>query len=291
MKVRAFTVEDAPFVNSMLKEEYGEAYPYLLSACPPQKDILLVAEYGNEIAAFAKAERIFQDVFEFGSLIIHPAYRGNGLAELMVRKRLECVAIHGDHVTIITELVCYRADKASQQNCLVHGKFKQFGIQPAKHPCIHPDLLGTQPESLTFAVREDSKSFFQGRRIYLPGRWREIASLLCKEVHSGHLLHSTMPAPFYHSPRIADDVQGAEFIDIPANWQESAAFMERYFAQGYRFSALLPRMGRRAYEVFDLVRLYRSQSPINWSLIHVTDDLAPLKAFMKEEERSPVKTQ
>jgi len=288
MKVRGFTFEDAPSVNSMLKEEYGNAYPYLLSVQPPTKDILLVAEHGTGIAAFAKAERIFDDVFEFGSLIIHPACRGNGLAELMVRKRLECVAIHGNSITIITEPVCYRKDKASQLNCLRHGQFRHLGIQPAKHPLIHPDLLGKQPETLAFAVREDSKPFFQGRKINLPNCWQGIASTLCREVLSGKLLSGVMPEPLYHPSNIVDGIRGSEFIDIPANWQESSALMDQFHTQGYLFSALLPRMGRRRNEIYDLVRLYRPQGDIIWDIIHVTDDLAPLKEFMEEEKKAGI---
>ncbi|MBI2644993.1 GNAT family N-acetyltransferase [Candidatus Uhrbacteria bacterium] len=284
MKVRDFTMEDAPFVNSMLKEEYGWAYPYLLTFEPPQEDILLVAEKSEEIAAFAKATYVSRDIFELGSLIIHPTYRGNGLAERMVRERLSRIISQNSDALVITEPVCYRVDRASQRNCLDHGKFKQFGIQPAKHPLIHPDLLGSQPESLTFAVRDQGDLFFQGRRLNLPARWQGVASTLCKEMFSGRLLSGKIPKMTYHPPNTVNDICGSEFLDIPANWEESALLMERYHARGYCFSAILPRMGRRGDEVYDLVRLYRPQGDIDWKLIHVTDDLAPLKEFMEEEE-------
>lgn len=286
MNIRGFVLEDAPLVNSMLQEEYGDAYPYLLGEQPPTKDILLVAEHDSEIVAFARASRIFNDVFEFGSLIIHPAHRGKGLAELMIQERLKRVALHGDRVTVITEPVCYRADKASQSNCVIHGRFKQMGIQPAKHPLIHPDLLGRQPESLTFAVRKDSEPFFQGRKLNLPARWHGIASSLCKEVLSGRLLDSTIPHTLIHSPNTVNGIKGSGFVDIPANWEASVALMEQYHAQGYRFSALLPRMGKIDDQTYDLVRLYRSGEKIDWSLIYVTPDLAPLKEFMRQEEQA-----
>ena len=284
MKVRDFIMKDAPFVNSMLQEEYGWAYPYLLTFQPPKEDILLVAEKGEEVASFAKAAHVSENVFELGSLIVHPTYRGNGLAELMVRERLKRVISRNPDALIITEPVCYRVDRASQRNCLDHGEFKQFGIQPAKHPLIHPDLLGTQPESLTFAVRDRGKPFFRGRRLNLPARWRGIASLLCTETLSGRLLSGAIPKPRYHPPNVVNDLCGSEFLDIPANWEESSLLMERYHTRGYCFSAILPCMGKRGDEVYDLIRLYRPQGDIDWGLIHVTDDLDGLKEFMEEEK-------
>lgn len=271
----------------MLKMEYGKSYPYLITEEPPRSDVLLIAEEDGRVGAYARATKISNTLFEFGSLIVHPAYRGRGYAKALLRRRLEIIILENPDVTIFTQPVCYRKDRASQESCRRHGGFRQLGIQVAKHPGIHQDLMGSQPESLAFAVRENGKQIFSGNGISVPQDWQEIIPLLCKEMESKPLLQTAVPPPIHHHAYKVNGLSGAEFIDIPANWEESEELIRTYRKEGYGFSALLPRFGKRGNEVFDLIRLYRyREKRINWSLIHVTEDLIPLKEFMKSDERA-----
>ncbi len=269
----------------MLREEYGNSYPYPVTETLPDNDILLVVEENDEVAAYARATKVSCGFFEFGSLIVHPKYRKQGYAKALLRRRLEIVILENLHVTIFTQPVCYRTDLASQKSCQKYGGFRQLGIQVAKHPGIHQDLMGSQPESLAFAVWEHGKPLFCGHTISSPKDWQNIISSLCRETPSKPFMETEIPAPIYHHAYQVNGLIGSEFVDIPANWDRSKELISMYRNEGYCLSALLPSFGKRGDEVFDLIRLYRySYGKIDWSLIHVTKDLAPLKEFMKSSE-------
>jgi len=291
--LREVTPADIPAINQMLVEEYGSSYPYPLRHLDSQ-GIYVVAQHQQtgELVGFSRAAPYdgHVGVFELGGLIVKKPHRGRDVAKRMTIWRMQACRERGAKLAI-SEPVCYRIDCASQLNLLKFG-FVLLGIQPAKYPDIQGEILQGQPESVLMAACWlEGESGFGTRRIFLPREYRGLPyTYLPREIHSKHFqmrVDGDIPKVVHHAGRPGTACISAEFVDIPANWQGSAALMGTYMGQGYRFSCILPGFGDLPDGGhFDYVRLYRFPDSIHgfdFRRVHVAPQLAPLKYMLAGE--------
>lgn len=291
--LRPATDADIPQVNRMLWDEYGESYPYPVKELNPEYIyVVAVHEQTGEIVGFSRAAPYegHDGVWELGGLIVTRPHRKRDVAKRMTILRMQELRSRGAKIAM-SEPVSYRVDCASQLNLLGFG-FVLLGILPGKYPDIQREILHGQPESVVMAANWLSgESEFGTRRIFLPHEYRGLPyTYLPREIHSRHFqrpLEGDVPEVVHHQGRAGLGYVGAEFVDIPANWQRSAAIMSDYIRQGYRFACILPSFGDLSSGGhFDYIRLYRfhdSMSDFDFRHVHVAPHIAPLKFLMAGE--------
>lgn len=284
--LRVAQEQDIPRINDMFFEEYGTSYPYPIRSLP-EGAYYLVATHNStgEIVGFSRAAPVASHpgVCELGGLIVDDPHRKKGIANRMTILRMKWCREQGAKVAI-SEPVCYRIDCASQRNLLKFG-FILLGIQPAKYPDLQYDILQGQPESVLMAACWlDGESGFGTRKFFLPKAYRGIHyTFLPRAIHSRHFqeeLSGAIPPVLYKEARKGTGYVGAEFIDVPANWKESADAMDEYMDSGYRFSCFLPGFGTMDDgQHFDYVRMYRFPDRLHgfdFRRVHVAEELTPL---------------
>lgn len=273
---------DAEAVNHLLLAEYGN-YPYLLrEGSFSTRDASIVCEAGGQVVGFARANH-HEDTYEFGGLIIHPGFRGNGIARTLTQVRIELVLRKGG-LRASSEPVCNRPDKASQLNIQNFGFFFT-GLQVGKYPGVLEERLG-QPESTAIAFKNlDGSPVDERRSINVPEGYQKILSeILDRPLMDGRLLDKRMPAPVYHEPYEVRGIRGASSLDIPANWPESAAAIADARSRGFILSGLLLNAGGYDNGVrYDFVRLQRISAPIDFGRVYVIPALSALHAHICDE--------
>lgn len=291
--MRPAQASDIPDINRMLWDEYGPSYPYPVKAFElGGVYIVAVHDETGETVGFSRAAPYegHAGVWELGGLIVTRPHRGCDVAKRMTLLRLREIKSRGAKIAM-SEPVCYRVDCASQLNLLGFG-FVLLGILPGKYPDIQRDILLGQPESVVMAAYWlQGESDFGTRRIFLSHAYRGLPyTYLPREIHSRHFqcsLEGEPPDAIHHAGRAGIGCVGAQYVDVPANWQASAELMAQHVREGYRFACILPSFGDLPEGGhFDYVRLYRFHDcmpDFDFRRIHVAPHIAPLKYTMAGE--------
>lgn len=293
-EMRPACASEIPAINKLFFAEYGDSYPYPLGELKPS-GIYIVAVYKptGEIIGFARSAEssAYGGAWELGGLIVSPDHRGQDVAKEMTMLRLLEIKRRGGKVAV-SEPVCYRKDCASQHNLLKYG-FVMLGIQPGKYPDIQEEVLLGQPESVLLCARWlEGDPQFGERRLFLPQGYRNLThTFMPREIHERswqpHVIGSMPSVRHQHGHREETHV-GSEFVNVPANWPESAEAIEHYMAQGYAFSCILPGFGQMPDgSHYDFVRLYRlpeyTRDRFDFRYVHVIEQLRVLHTFMSGE--------
>jgi GNAT superfamily N-acetyltransferase len=282
-------------INSLLMDEYGSSYPYPLCKIGP-RDIFLIVVHrpSGRIIGSAKAVPYGEtnETYEFGGLIVSEDHRGRNIGKWMTRMRLKLVRAIGCKL-VLSEPVCYREDCASQHNLVKHG-FLLVGLQLGKYPDLQHDILGTQPESVLMTMRWlEGETRLGDRHLFIPQPMLSIVrSFLPRYITDRgweQVLTGEIPESIYHAGHHGGHCIGSEFLDIPANWEDSEALIARALCEGYQFSGVLAGLGRLPDgSYFDYVRLMRLEEEacrsFDFSKVHVADQLGSLKAFLRSRQ-------
>ncbi len=288
--VRDATNADVDQINRLFLAEYGEGYPYLMHVLNA-RHINLVAELDGRIVGFARAAPYGQyvDVWELCSLVVCKRARRHGIAKRFTGVRLERLKERGVRLVVSEGVTCYE-DCASQRNLTAFG-FRPCGLLPFRHPWIRPAILGMQPLTLTVQVLELSgKTGFGRRRLFLP----ESYTIAAEELFS----QQEVRPPWHQSPadrsppskltagKMIRGIRGADYVDIPINWEIATERIQQLRLAGYGMGAILPGFGRVGSQTYDVLRMHRPDEGMNdpdFNLIHVVDELAAHKAFIMHE--------
>ncbi len=289
--IREASQVDVHAINQLFAGEYGQGYPYQLERINPDQ-INLVACDGQRIVGFARAVAYghYEHVWELCGLIVHPEYRGHGIAKAFTIERIHRLRQMGVKTLVSEAVTCYE-DCASQKN-LLQFDFQPFGILPFVHPWIRPEVLGTQPLSLVLMVASlNGGTGFGSRELFLDEDNRNALELFVERTH--------LNPPWERNPscvgvnlqqiagKVVHGVKGSDFVDVSLNRLESVYLCSHLRQQGFRFAGILPGFGRTVSgEPVDLLRLYRppvSDKPLTFDLVHVIPHLVPLIRFCQEE--------
>ncbi|HAU66672.1 MAG: hypothetical protein UT30_C0011G0001 [Candidatus Uhrbacteria bacterium GW2011_GWF2_39_13] len=289
--IREAVQADIPGINQLFSGEYGHGYPYQLGIINPEQ-INLVACEAQRIIGFARAVVYghYVHVWELCGLIVHPNYRGYGIAKAFTVERIRRLRQMGVKTLVSEAVTCYE-DCASQRNLLQFG-FQPFGILPFIHPWIRPEVLGTQPLSLVLMIVSlNGGTGFGNRELFLHDKDRHALELF---IDHSHLNPPWNRIVFSHpvelqetSGKTVHGIKGSDFVDVPLNTIESLQICAHLRQEGFRLAGILPGFGRTlSGNPIDLLRLYRSpvsDKPLTFDLVHVIPQLLSLKRFCAKE--------
>ena len=291
-RFRSLQVTEVVCVNRMLRAEYGDSYPYPLSAERLRRESVYVVcvDEQDEIVAFAKAEYRNPGFYEVGGLIIDPRHRVTGLGTAIVTQCITEAYRRGARM-IFAEPVCYRSDHASQRLFLRLG-FRHVAVELFKYPNIQKSFLGDQPETVTVGVLPPPDDLLDlGRPLFVPADYvRPLELLLGRGVAGSDrtLVSGPMPEVVSYQAVNFEGYLGSDFRDVPVNWPEAAHAIEAARAEGFLLSGIMPSFGRYAHgAAFDYLRLYRPPTGVrpDFDRVHVVETLRSFVDEMRTEHR------
>ena len=278
---------DVPAINRLYQQAYGSHYPYCVQADGlgdlNARYYVAETDEGN-IQGVARTNRLpgnQRRSYELGGLAVNSDQQGNGVGKSLTLARLNDPFV-SDAEGFFSEPVCYDRRCASQRNLVMNYGFQLSGIQLARYPAIAPGIMGTQPETLALAVKPaQGRTEHRRYRIVatpaigegislLPGDWR-------RQLRLTDCAPGPMPIGEIHIQTgyaVERYPSGCDVVDLPANWEQTAAYLQHYTANGYILAGILPT-GAHDEIRYDYIRLVRIQSRINYRLIHVVDELIP----------------
>jgi GNAT superfamily N-acetyltransferase len=291
-RFRPLQVEEVVCINRMLCAEYGDSYPYPLSAERLRRESVYIVcvDERDEIVAFSKAEYRSPGFYEVGGLIIDPSHRVAGLGTAIVTQCITEAYRRGARI-IFAEPVCYRPDHASQRLFLRLG-FRHVAVELFKYPNIQKSFLGDQPETVTVGVLPPPDGLLDlGRPLFVPADYARPLELLLGRDMGGSdraLVSEPMPEVVSYEAVNFEGHLGSDFRDVPVNWSEAARAIEDARAEGFLLSGVMPSFGRCADgNVFDYLRLYRPPTGVrpDFDRVHVVEALRPFVDEMRAEHR------